>query len=178
MFRRRNRLAYACAFLGVLVLGGWGALTASANVADSPSGNIPFNFTVRVLATDRYQVEVDNTNPTKFIKSFDWAPPSGVSVTKVTSVEGGQCSLDGNGGIQCKGTIYPPSCSCAGGGMIVNFSATGREPTFANGYWTYYGVVGGVTITGTSPVTASSFSDVATCKKGQKSTKAHPCTKS
>jgi hypothetical protein len=172
MFRAGNRVALLCASMAVL---GIASVLAATAAADDRSGDIPFNFTVRVLSTDSYQVEVDNTNPTKFIKSFDWAPPSGVTVTKITSTSGGTCTLDGNGGITCKGTIYPPDCQCAGGGMIVDFSAKGREPTFANGYWTYYGFVGGVTVTGTAPAKSTAFSDLPVCGKGKKSTKAHPC---
>ena len=96
--------------ISAVALAASSSVSALARTSDSPSGNIPFNFTLRVLGTDTYQLEVDNTNPTRFIKSFVWTPPSGATVTKVTSVEGGTCDLAG-GVIECKGTIYPPSCS-------------------------------------------------------------------
>ena len=66
--------------------------------------------------------------------------------------------------------------------MTVNFTASGLEPTFANGYWTYYGMVGAyLRITQMTPVpyhipsALPTYSDLPLCKKGQKSTKARPC---
>ncbi len=156
------------------------ALSATAGARTLSASDEPYAMVVRILSTDHYQVEVQNTNSTAFIKSFDWSPPSGLTVTAVTGAQGGTCKLDGAGGISCTGKALPATCEgCVGASMSVNFTATGREPTFANGYWTYYGVVGGVQITGTIPVQKpSSFNDEPLCKKGQKSTKAQPCAKS
>ena len=57
-----------------------------------------------------------------------------------------------------------------GGSIIVNFTATGRQPTWTGSYWIHYGVIGSV------QVQQSTFSDLPLCKKGQKSSTAHPCT--
>ena len=159
--------------LGAMVLGG------TAVAATATSSDLPYVMVVRIISHDHYQVEVQNTNPTSFIKSFDWTPPSGLTVTAVTGSQGGTCKLDGAGGISCTGKATPATCSgCVGASMLVNFTATGLEPTYANGYWTYYGVVGGVQVTGTIPIQKPSFGDLPVCKKGQKSTKKNPCVKS
>jgi len=170
----------------LLALAGLGALlfvsifSAGAEAKSSASLNsspIPFVMVVRILSTDHYQVEVQNTNPHSFIKSFDWSPPGGLTVTAVTTAQGGTCKLDGLGGISCAGKALPSTCDgCVGSSMVVNFTATGLEPTFANGFWTYYGVVGGVQITGTTPIQKPTFSDLPTCAKGKKSTPSHLCS--
>jgi hypothetical protein len=153
-------------------------LLGAASAATAASSDDPYVMVVRILSHDHYQVEVQNTAPTAFIKSFDWSPPSGLTVTAVTGSTGGQCKLDGAGGITCTGKAAPSTCSgCVGASMIVNFTATGLEPTYANGYWTYYGVVGGVQVTGTIPIQKPTFGDLPLCKKGQKSTKKNPCSK-
>ena len=66
--------------------------------------------------------------------------------------------------------------------MTVTFTARGLEPTFANGYWTHYGIIGSyLQIRQMTPVpyhipsALPQFSDFPICKKGQKSTKARPC---
>ena len=173
----------ALKFLGgsvflALVLAGL-ALCPVAGARSLAVSDEPFVFVLRILSTDHYQVEVQDTSGTTFIKGFDWVPPSGVTVVAVTGAQGGTCKLDGSGGISCTGKALPATCvGCAGSSMLVNFTATGREPTFANGFWTYYGVEGGVQITGTIPVQKPSFGDLPLCKKGQTSTKAHRCSKS
>jgi hypothetical protein len=138
---------------------------------------LPDDLIVRILSTDHYQIEVQNNNEASFIKSFVYTPPNGLTISAVTGVLGGTCSLS-SGAINCTGKIVPPTCDgCVGASLIVNFTARGLEPTFGNGYWTYYGVVGGVQVTGTTPVEKSTFGDLPLCKKGQKSTKAHACVK-
>jgi hypothetical protein len=136
-----------------------------------------------------YQIEVQNTSGIGYINTFNWVPPPDMTITAVTSTEGGHCSLV-NAAISCTGGgkgVAPPTCTClAGGSMTINFTATGNQPVFANGYWTYYGVIGGYTqITSMTPVPyhipsfiASSAEDVPICKAGQSTTTANPCTKS
>ncbi|HWB22188.1 MAG TPA: hypothetical protein VG652_04815 [Gaiellaceae bacterium] len=136
-----------------------------------------------------YQIEVQNTSGIGYINTFNWVPPPDMTITAVTSTEGGHCSLV-NAAISCTGGgkgVAPPTCTClAGGSMTINFTATGNAPVYANGYWTYYGVIGGYTqITSMTPVpyhipsfVASSAEDIPICKAGQTSTTANPCTKS
>ena len=89
-----------------------------------------------------YQLDVQNTSGIGYINQFTWVPPTSLTITAVTSTEGGHCSLVG-GSIQCNGKIAPPTCTClAGGDIVVTFRATGLEPTFNGQYWTYYGIVG------------------------------------
>ncbi|MDX6511436.1 MAG: hypothetical protein QOE36_940 [Gaiellaceae bacterium] len=133
---------------------------------------MPFAMTVRIIdeQAGKYQVEIDNTHPTRFVSSFNWTPPAGMHVTRLTSAYGGKCRLSTDGIITCTGLAAPPtSAQGVGEGLIINFVADGRQPTFENGYWIHYGVVGAV------QVTTSKFSDLPVCKKGQKNTSAHPC---
>ena len=61
---------------------------------------------------------------------------------------------------------------CERAGTIVDFTASGREPTRAKGgYWIHYGLV--------TPYldVPSTFKDVPICEPGEKSTNAHPCLK-
>ena len=130
-----------------------------------------------------YSLDVQNTSGIGYINTFSWSPPIGLTITAVTSSEGGKCSLVGSD-IECNGKISPPTCTCqAGGDLTVTFTATGLQPTFANGYWTYYGMEGAfLQIQQMTPVPYHIPSalpqfgaDLPLCKKGQKSTKALPC---
>jgi len=148
--------------------------SAAANAA-TPAVRVdwPYAMVVRVLdeSAGKYQVEIDNGNPTKFVSSFNWTPPSGMTVTSIASSTGGRCRLTGDGVVVCTGAAAPASSvPPMGGGIIVNFTATGRQPTWTGSYWIHYGVIGSV------QVQESTFSDLPLCKKGQKSSAAHPCT--
>ncbi len=153
-------------------------LTAAANAATPAVPavriDVPFSMTVRVLdeSAGKYQVEIANENPTKFVAGFNWTPPGGMTVTAITSSIGGSCHLPGDGVVVCTGSAVPAnSFTAMGGSIIVNFTATGRQPTWTGSYWIHYGMVGSV------QVQQSTFSDVPLCKKGQKSTTARPCAK-
>jgi hypothetical protein len=133
-----------------------------------------YAMTIRVLddSAGKYQVEIENTNPVKFVASFNWTPPTGMTVTAVTSSIGGKCRLTTDGIVVCTGLAGPAgSVTTTGGSIIVDFIATGRQPTWTGSYWIHYGVIGSV------QVQQSTFSDLPLCKKGQKSSTAHPCTK-
>jgi hypothetical protein len=102
----------------------------------------------------------------------------------VTSTQGGRCALVG-GAIQCTGKVAPPKCTCmAGGELVVTFTAKGLEPQTINGVTTWFGMVGAyLQIQQMTPVPyhipsslPSDSVDLPLCKKGQTSTKAHPCT--
>ena len=155
--------------------------------ADNPNassrGSADAVTVVTWIAPKTYQLDVQNTSGIGFIDEFTWSPPIGLTITGIKSTEGGRCSLVG-GGIQCTGKLQPPACTCqAGGDLTVVFTANGLEPTFANGYWTYYGIVGAqLQIQQMTPVpyhipsTMPLTTDLPLCKKGQKSTKSHPCS--
>jgi hypothetical protein len=135
----------------------------------------------------KYQLEIENTSGIGYINTFNWVPPANMTITAITSTSGGRCALV-SGHIACKGGekgIAPPKCTClAGGVMVVNFTATGNEPTFNGQYWTYYGIVGSYTqITSMTPVPyhipsflPTTAADLPLCKKGQTSTAANPCS--
>jgi hypothetical protein len=131
-----------------------------------------------------YQLQVQNTTGIGYINSFQWNAPTGLTITAVTSSEGGKCSL-ANNAIHCSGNIAPPTCTCyPGGSLTVNFIASGLTPTYTNGYRTNYGIVGeSLQIQSMTPVpyhipsyqAPGIFKDIPLCAKGQKSTKVHPC---
>ena len=148
-----------------------------------PKGSADAVTIVRFVSPGHYQLEVQNTSGVGAINTFNWVAPVNLTVTSVTSVEGGKCSLV-SGDIQCSGDLAAPTCTCsAGGSLIVNFTASGLAPTFANGYWTYYGIVGSyLQIETMTPVPyhipsfqSGATEDLPLCKKGQKSTAASPC---
>jgi hypothetical protein len=134
----------------------------------------------------KYQLEVENTSGIGYINTFNWVPPASMTVTSITSSQGGRCTVVRNT-ISCRGGakgIAPPKCTCLSGGtMTVNFTATGNEPKFNGTYWTYYGIVGSyMQITSMTPVPyhipsflPSTSLDLPLCKAGQKSTSAKPC---
>lgn len=175
----------------LFVVGVHSSLAATQGAAASPQPANPNTLgrgsgdavvIVRWLAPNTYQLDVQNTSGIGFIDQFVWTPPIGLTITAVTSSEGGKCSLS-SGNIVCNGNIRPPACTClAGGDLTVNFTATGLEPTFANGYYTYYGMVGAfLQITEMTPVpyhipsSLNLVSDLPLCKKGHKTTKLNPC---
>jgi hypothetical protein len=135
----------------------------------------------------KYQIEIENTSGIGYINTFNWLPPNKMTITAITSSEGGRCALINNA-ISCTGGkkgIAPPICTClAGGSMLVNFIATGMEPTFDGEYWTSYWNIGSSTqITSMTPVPYHIPSvlylvgaDLPLCAKGQTSTKAKPCS--
>src|SRR5580765_2385968 len=137
---------------------------------------------VRWIAPGVYQLDVQNTSGIGYINQFTWVPPGSLTITAVTSTEGGHCALSG-GSIVCNGKIAPPTCTClAGGDLVVTFHATGLDPTFNGQYWTYYGIVGAyLQIQQMTPVPyhipsfLPSGADLPLCKKGQTPTKASPC---
>jgi hypothetical protein len=103
----------------------------------------------------KYQVEVENTSDIGFINTFNWVPPSQLTIIAITSTKGGTCHL-ANNLIMCSGGkqgIAPPTCSChAGGRLTVNFTATGYSPTFNGHWWTYWGIGSSTNITSMTPV--------------------------
>ena len=171
---------------------------APISTADLVPIQDPGDTGVRVGATDavtiiryldpfqgKYQIEVENTSGIGYINTFNWVPPNQMTITAITSSEGGICNLTNNT-ISCvggKNGIAPPVCTCLHGGiMTVNFTATGNLPHFNGSWWTYYGMVGGyLKITSMTPVPyhIPSFlapqQDIPLCSKGQTSTQATPC---
>jgi hypothetical protein len=164
----RLTLLAALAALGAL-------FAATGAVAGNPLRvDTPYTMTLRVLddVAGKYEVEIDNTNPGRLITGFVWSPPTGMSVTTVNQTIGGTCQVAA-GGITCKGggAAPPSSATGVGAGLLVYFTASGRQPTWTGSMWIHYGVIGSVA------VTTSQFNDVPVCKKGAKSTTAHPCAK-
>lgn len=143
---------------------------------------------VRQFTNQRYELLVQNTSGIGWINTFEWVPPPGMKVTKITRVSAGQCKLVA-GDISCTTKLTPPKCTCRpGGSMTIDFSATGRDPTTQDGHTLTLGVIGSfLRIEKMTPVPyhipswigglPTPTTDLPLCKKGQVSTKAHPCVK-
>jgi hypothetical protein len=168
-----TRWALASVFAAALVV----CATASAATPQPVSTNAHYGVTLRSLAGGNWQLYVENTGGDRFINSFNWVPPDGLTINSIMSSTGGRCQLS-SGNIACSGSIAPELCTtCEGGNLTVNFTGTGFEPTFTHtdygGYWAANGwETGNLAVTATS-----SFTDLPRCAKGHHSTKAKPCTK-
>jgi hypothetical protein len=182
-FRRAGLLAVVAVMLSIGAQAAGGAtLAQTADPNTLGKGAADAVAVVRWLSPGLYQLDVQNTSGIGYINQFTWTPPPALTITAITSSEGGKCTLVG-GNIQCNGKVSPPTCTClAGGDLTVNFTAKGLEPTFANGYWTYYGIVGAyLQIQQMTPVpyhipsTLPTGADLPLCKKGQKTSKSNPC---
>jgi hypothetical protein len=146
------------------------------------------NVVVRQLSNGRFELLVQNTSGIGWINSFQWVPPAGMTVTKISHTSLGSCKLAA-GAISCTAKLKPPNCTCrVGGSMTVDFTATGRDPTTLDGHPLTLGVVGSyLRIAKMTPVpyhipswlggVTPKQGELPLCKKGQKSTKAHPCAK-
>ena len=173
---RRCRGAFALIpFLVVAAcLAGQASAQAAAAAPKKPVDQY-YVMTVQELGKDTWRLSVVNTNPgAKFIGTFWWIPPIGMTIQSVKRVNGGTCSLGGNA-VTCKGNVAPPNCfTCVGDSMTLDFTATGDEPKFVNtsygGYYIHYGVLGQLNVT-----SLNSFGDLPTCAAGKKSTPANPC---
>jgi hypothetical protein len=131
--------------------------------------------TLRWVQNTTWELYVENTNHSRFINVFNWAPPAGLTIKQITSSQGGNCRVN-QGTIQCSGNIAPVSCStCEGGAMTIDFVGTGFAPAWVHtdygGYWFSQGWMPGVL----NVTVTSSFGDLPQCAKGQVSTKSKPC---
>jgi len=181
--------------LAVIVL--VGAFASHALAADLPPGPDPdqgakqgndANVVVRQLPNGRFELLVQNTSGIGWIDSFQWVPPPGMTVTNISHTSLGACKVVA-GAISCTARLKTPKCTCRpGGSMTVDFTATGRDPTTQDGHPLTLGVVGSfLRLTKMSPVpyhipswlggVPTPNSELPLCKRGQKSTKAHPCAK-
>jgi hypothetical protein len=162
-----------------------GSMTANATISAAPNPAVtpvPPKFqntaTLRWVGGTNWELYIENTNRQKFINVFEWEPPAGLTVTSITSNQGGKCRLSSTR-IQCSGNIAPAPCNtCEGGGLTVDFVAAGFDSTWVKtdygGYWIAYGWQPGVV----NVTTTSSFADLPLCAKGQVSKKTKPCAKS
>lgn len=175
---------YICSVMRVLtwvaVVGALALAVGGSAYASGAPVNPPYMMSVRILDENAgvYQVEVDNMNPYRFITSYVWTAPPGMTIIKITSAVGGTCLLQGTGTVSCNGSAAGPKHgSEIGESMLVNFTATGEAPKFIptsyGGYYIHFGVIGSVSVQ-----TSSNFGDLPLCKKGEKTSKAHPCSNS
>ncbi len=125
-------------------------LVAGSLVAD-PEAGVQNNLTTSIShrsGSNRYRITVTNSSNIGFIDSFQWYPPYGVHIVRVTGSSVGHCSIDGVSGfggnqfqtvllypnIFCdKVGLKPPSCTCQGDGGSVDISFVSDRPMGATG---------------------------------------------
>ena len=82
-----------------LLAGAHAAGAASSAAAADPNtlgkGAADAVSVVRWISPGTYQLDVQNTSGIGYINQFTWVPPGNLTVTAVTSTEGGHCSLSG-----------------------------------------------------------------------------------
>jgi hypothetical protein len=122
----------------VPIVGGGIARRLDAGVQQNLSTNLS-----RLPGRHRYRVTVANISNVGFIDTFEWYPPTGVRITRVTGSSTGRCALrgvTGFGGNQFKSVLLhpnitcesvnlkPPSCTCLGdgGSVTISFLADGE----------------------------------------------------
>jgi hypothetical protein len=96
----------------------------------------------------RYQVTVTNASSIGYIDSFEWYPPSGTQILRVTGSSAGRCTLAGLTGfggdqfstvllypnISCEGVdLKPPTCTCEGNGGSMTISLVLSAEATASG---------------------------------------------
>lgn len=147
-------------------------VAANATTATPAKDAMPYAMILRILdeTGGRYEVEVQDTNPQRFVSGFTWTPPPGLTINAITKTIGARCQVKDDNTIACTGLAAPANTAHGvGTSLIVDFSGTGLQPIWAGSYWIHAGLIGSV------QVHLSTFSDLPLCKQGQHSTKAHPC---
>jgi hypothetical protein len=112
-----------------------GTSTGEGGLGVEPMGTIEYSTTIYPLGGDRYELVVQNTSAIGTINAFTWSAPAGLTITAVTKSTGASCSL-ADGAISCQGKLHPPQCLCTGSGgeAVIEFTATGDQPTVADGH--------------------------------------------
>lgn len=138
-------------------------------------------------APHHYRLTITNVSNIGFIGSFQWYPPSGVSIVKLLGSSSGHCVVAGTAGlggklfqnallnpeITCDNlNLKPPTCTCKGdGGEVVISLVADRD----------IGLAGSTRVVSATPVlsiipSSVQTPDVPSCASGQVSTTAKPCT--
>jgi hypothetical protein len=103
------------------------------------TSSFAYSATLHTLGGGRYRLQVGNTSGIGSIDAFTWSPPSGLTITAVSSAKGATCAVAANGSITCRGKLHPPRCLCEtnGGAVDVYFTASGLKPSEENGHPVY-----------------------------------------
>jgi hypothetical protein len=122
--------------------------TLAGAVVQDPESGVTNHLSTMILqlpGVHRYRITITNTSNLGFINSFEWYPPIGVRIMRVTGSSAGDCALSGLTGfggnqfktvllhpnITCtKVNLKPPSCTCLGdgGSMSISFVADREMP--------------------------------------------------
>jgi hypothetical protein len=187
----RRALLIAVALLAPL----WVTQAASPAARD-------FGATVNItpLGGGLYQATIQNTDIDAPLTGFTFVPGPGLKVTSVVSSDSGYCSMAG-ATFQCTSlNLAQAVCACTPGGIInVRFMGSGDPGMSAIVQIGMGGPVAGQVANGVAPTTTTTPATVtvtaaktasnttktiaaktkakklALCKKGQHSTKKHPC---
>src|SRR5437773_5251631 len=89
----------------------FGSVAASAKTSAAPlpvgaqaAAKFQNTVTLRWVGASKWELYVENTNHNRFINAFEWAPPVGLTITAITSSEGGRCKLSSSS-IRSSGNI-------------------------------------------------------------------------
>ena len=63
------------------------------------------------ISPGKYQLDVQNTSGVGYIDQFTWVPPANLTISAVTSSEGGKVHARLAAVIQCNGR-WPAACTC------------------------------------------------------------------
>jgi hypothetical protein len=122
--------------------------TLAGAVLQDPESGVTTHLSTMILrlpGVHRYRITITNTSNLGFINSFEWYPPIGVQIMRVTGSSVGDCALTGLAGfggnqfktvllhpnISCNNVnLKPPSCTCLGdgGSMSISFVADRNMP--------------------------------------------------
>jgi hypothetical protein len=150
------------------------------------------NAKVTIAVVDgQYQLNVENTGDGP-LTAFTFTPVSTLHVTALVSSSSGACQLAGPG-FTCSVNLNPPPCMCnPGGNVTVVFTGNGESAgsSVMVGMTTVTATGGGAVAAPVVPppvvtppvkpppkVVPKAKKKPPYCKKGQKSTKKHPCRK-
>jgi hypothetical protein len=142
------------------------------------------------VVNGQYNLNVENTGDGP-LTQFTFVPAATLKVATLVSSSSGSCQL-ASGGFACNVDLNPPPCMCnPGGNVTVVFTGTGES----SGSTVKVGSVV-ITATGSGAVAAPTTTPpvvttpppkvvppkakkkkVPLCKKGQRSSKKHPCRK-
>jgi hypothetical protein len=169
----------------VFLAGLFVALQATAAVKD---GDV--KATLSAPSAGQYNLYVENIG-TVAVTSFTFTAGSALKITSIVSTDTGSCTLTNATSFTCSVTLGPPPCACHPGGSVnVLFAGSGDwggSVVKANTTTLTLGTAPAATTpttttTATPPTTTTTAKPPAKkvipkCKKGHKSTKAHPCHK-
>jgi hypothetical protein len=107
--------------------------TASILPIEIEGPDAPIAVTFLDIPRGLFRLQFFGRTASGVIEAFTWTPPAGMTITAITSSQGGKCVL-ASGRITCRGGGKGSTKT-----LSVDFLADGLKPTFNGRYWTLYG---------------------------------------